>query len=64
MARISQNLPADLDASAIVAITDSTSGTVSNTVDDTTAGQADDVATLAAKLNEVIAILKKTGLAR
>ena len=35
-------------------ITDSTGGTVSDTVDDTTATQRDDVATLAAKVNEII----------
>tara|TARA_R100000458_G_scaffold35567_1_gene32962 strand:+ start:4766 stop:5143 length:378 start_codon:yes stop_codon:yes gene_type:complete len=35
-------------------ITDSTGGTVTDTVDDTTSGQKDDVATLAAKINEII----------
>ena len=35
-------------------ITDSTGGTVSDTVDDTTVTQRDDVATLAAKVNEII----------
>ena len=33
---------------------DSTGGTVSDTVDDTTATQKDDVAALAAKVNEII----------
>ena len=35
-------------------ITDSTGGTVTDTVDDTTATQRDDIATLAAKINEII----------
>ena len=35
-------------------ITDSTGGTVTDTVDDTTSAQKDDVATLAAKVNEII----------
>lgn len=51
-----------LDGSAIVSLTDSTTGTVSNTLDDTTAGQKDDVASLAAKINEVIAVLRAKGV--
>ena len=35
-------------------LTDSTGGTVTDTVDDTTATQRDDIATLAAKINEII----------
>jgi hypothetical protein len=51
-----------LDGSAIVSLTDSTTGTVSNTLDDTTAGQKDDVASLAAKINEIIAVLRAKGV--
>lgn len=51
-----------LDGDAIVSITDSTTGTVSNTVDDTTAAQKDDIATLAAKINEIIAVLRAKGI--
>ena len=35
-------------------LTDSTGGTITDTVDDTTSAQKDDVATLAAKINEII----------
>jgi len=43
------------DKSADVSkLIDGTGGTVSNTVDDTTVNQRDDVATLAAKINEIL----------
>jgi len=51
-----------VDGTAIVSLTDSTTGTVSNTLDDTTAGQKDDVASLAAKINEIIAVLEAKGI--
>ncbi len=51
-----------VDGSAIVKLTDSTTGTVSNTLDDTTAGQKDDVASLAAKINEIIDVLRAKGI--
>lgn len=51
-----------VDGAAIVSLTDSTTGTVSNTLDDTTAGQKDDVASLAAKINEIIAVLRAKGI--
>ena len=38
-------------------------GTVSNSIDDTTAGVQDDLASLAAKVNEIIRILRKTNVA-
>lgn len=47
---------------AIVSITDSTTGTVSNTVDDTTATQKDDVACLAAKINAILTALRSAGI--
>lgn len=49
---------------SIVKITDSTTGTVSDTVNDTTAGQKDDVAALAAKINEIIDVLRAVGIVR
>lgn len=51
-----------VDGAAIVSLTDSTTGTVTNTLDDTTAGQKDDVASLAAKINEIIAVLRAKGI--
>lgn len=47
---------------AIVDLTDSTTGTASNTLDDTTAGQKDDVASLAAKINAILAALRNVGI--
>lgn len=47
---------------AITSITDSTTGTAGDTVDDTTAGQKDDVATLAAKINSILTVLRNHGL--
>lgn len=38
-------------------LTDSTTGTASDTLDDTTSGQKDDVASLAAKINAIIEML-------
>jgi hypothetical protein len=51
-----------VDGTAIVKLTDSTTGTVSNTLDDTTAAQKDDVASLCAKINEVIDVLRAKGI--
>lgn len=47
---------------AITHITDSTTGTAGDTVDDTTAGQKDDIATLAAKINAILDALEAHGL--
>ena len=49
-------------AAAITAITDSTTGTAGNTVDDTTASVKDDIATLAAKINAILTALKNKGI--
>ena len=51
-----------VDGAAIVSLTDSTTGTVSNVLDDTTAAQKDDVASLCAKVNEIIAVLRAKGI--
>jgi len=47
---------------AITSLTDSTTGTASDTLDDTTAGQKDDVASLAAKINAILLVLRNHGL--
>jgi len=57
MSRVSENL-AD---TTITSLTDSTTGTVSNTLDDTTAGQKDDIASLAAKIEEILVVLRTIG---
>jgi hypothetical protein len=41
---------------------DSTTGAISNTLDDTTLGQKDDVASLANKVNEILSALKTVGI--
>lgn len=51
-----------LDGGAIVSITDSTTGTASDTVNDTTSSVKDDIATLAAKINAIIAVLEAKGI--
>ena len=48
--------------SAITSLTDSTTGTASDTLDDTTAAQKDDVASLAAKINDILAALRNVGI--
>lgn len=58
MSRVSQ----DLYGSAIADLTDSTTGTASDTLDDTTAGQKDDIASLAAKINAILAALRAAGV--
>ena len=49
-------------AAAIVSLTDSTTGTAGNTVDDTTASVKDDIASLAAKINGILAALRGAGI--
>jgi hypothetical protein len=53
---------AGTQASAIVSLTDSTTGTAGNTVDDTTASVKDDIASLAAKINAILAALRGAGI--
>lgn len=53
---------AGTQASAITSITDSTTGTAGDTVDDTTASVKDDIATLAAKINSILAALRGVGI--
>lgn len=47
---------------AITSLTDSTTGTASDVLDDTTAAQKDDVAALAAKINAILAALRNVGI--
>jgi len=49
-------------AATIAELTDSTTGTATDTLDDTTAGQKDDVASLAAKINAILQVLAAHGL--
>ena len=49
---------------SISQLKDSTGGTVSDIVDDTTSGQKDDVATLTSKINEIILTLKSLGIVK
>lgn len=49
-------------AAAIVDLTDSTTGTPGDTVDDTTASVKDDIASLAAKINGILAVLRGAGI--
>ena len=49
---------------SISQLKDSTGGTVSDIVDDTTSGQKDDVATLTSKVNEILLALKNVGIVR
>lgn len=46
----------------IAALTDSTTGTASDTLNDTTASVKDDIASLAAKVNAILTALKAHGL--
>ena len=47
---------------SISLLKDSTGGTISNVVDDTTANQKDDVASLTSKVNEILLSLKTVGI--
>ena len=49
---------------SISQLKDSTGGTVSDIVDDTTANQKDDVASLTSKVNEILLALKNVGIVR
>lgn len=53
---------AGTQATAIASLTDSTTGTPGDTLDDTTAGQKDDIASLAAKINAILAALRGAGI--
>lgn len=46
----------------IAELTDSTTGTAGDTVDDTTASVKDDIASLAAKINAILQVLAAHGL--
>lgn len=60
MARVSSNI-ASPNGSSITSLTDSTTGTATNTLDDSTASVKDDLASLAAKINEIIVVLRNIG---
>jgi hypothetical protein len=49
-------------AAAIVTLTDSTTGTAGDTVDDSTASVKDDIASLAKKINDILAALRGAGI--
>jgi len=51
-----------VDGAAITSLTDSTTGTASNTINDTTSSVKDDLASLGAKINEIIAVLEAKGI--
>ena len=47
---------------AITSLTDSTTGTAGDTLNDTTASVKDDLASLAAKVNSILTVLRNHGL--
>ena len=51
-------------AKSVSLLKDSTGGTISNVVDDTTVTQKDDVASLTSKVNEILLALKNVGIVR
>jgi len=53
-----------ITAKSISLLKDSTGGTISNVVDDTTANQKDDVASLTNKVNEILLALKRAGIVK
>lgn len=61
MSRVSRNIN-PTDQAAITSLTDSTTGTAGDTVDDTTASVKDDIASLAAKVNAILVALRAAGV--
>jgi len=63
---VKQSFKDDISISpkSISQLKDSTGGTVSNVVDDTTANQKDDVASLTSKVNEILLALKSVGIVK
>ena len=63
---VKQSFKDDISISpkSISQLKDSTGGTVSNVVDDTTANQQDDVASLTSKVNEILLALKSVGIVK
>ena len=63
---VKQSFKDDISISpkSISQLKDSTGGKVSNLVDDTTANQKDDVASLANKVNEILLALKTVGIVK
>jgi hypothetical protein len=64
MGRVSNNIEGDGSQAAIASLTDSTTGTAGDTVDDATASVKDDIASLAAKINLILAALRTAGIIR
>jgi len=63
MSRVSKGLAGDGAAvAAITSLTDSTTGTASDTCNDTTAGTKDDLASIIAKVNLIILALEDAGI--
>ena len=54
---------AKLETDKITTLTDSTGGTAGDIVNDTTSGVKDDLASLAAKVNEIIRLLRNSNIA-
>lgn len=59
---MANNVDPYVDGAAITSLTDSTTGTATNTLNDTTSSVKDDLASLAAKVNEIIAVLESKGI--
>ena len=55
-------LDIDLRQGAVVSLTDSTTGTASDTLNDTTVSVKDDIASLAAKIEEILVRLRAAGI--
>ena len=53
-----------IPSKSISLLKDSTTGTISNELDDTTSGQKDDIASLANKINQIITSLKTVGIVK
>ena len=51
-----------VDGSAITKLTDSTTGTASDVLNDTTSSVKDDLASLGAKINAIIDVLRAKGI--
>jgi hypothetical protein len=65
MSRVSTGLPASGDApAAIASLTDSTTGTASDTCNDNTANTKDDLASIIAKVNLILAALRDAGIVK
>lgn len=55
-------LDIDLRQGPVVSLTDSTTGTATDTLNDSTVSVKDDIASLAAKIEEILVILRAAGI--